>query len=188
MSRRRITVIAFGLIITLLLAGIAAAQISPNFDLHWSFLNSGGGERLSASNRVQDSLGQWVAGVASSANYRLEGGFLPGAVAPLSPDVTATRSGSAVALMWRHNSTNASYQIRRGTDPYFATASGTLIGDGATKNCTNNGVTVTCTDTNAIGDPDTHHFYMVRAFNSGGASADSNRVGEFDFELVAGNP
>ena len=108
---------------------------------------------------------------------------------PVIPVVTATRSGSAVVLTWPHASSNASYQVWRGTNPNFALNSGgstSIVGDGATGNCTNNGVTVTCTNANASGNPDINYFYQVRAFNAGGTSADSKRVGEFDFGLVPG--
>ena len=110
------------------------------------------------------------------------------AAPPVAPAVTATRSGSAIVLTWPHASANASYQVRQGTSPYFTPGSGSLVGDGATGNCANNGVTVTCTNVNAIGNPATNYFFVVRAFNAGGASVDGNRVGEFDFGLTPGNP
>jgi hypothetical protein len=109
------------------------------------------------------------------------------ATSPVAPAITATRSGSTLILNWAHATANATYQVRRGTTPYFTPSGGDLIGDGATGNCTNNGVTVTCTHANAIGNPDIHNFYVVRAFNTSGASVDSNRVGEFDFALTPGN-
>jgi hypothetical protein len=58
---------------------------------------------------------------------------------------------------------------------------------GAAGNCTNNGATVICTHANAIGNPNTNYFFLVRVFNSDGAAADSNRVGEFDFALAPGS-
>jgi hypothetical protein len=97
MSRHRILIIGLGLIAGLLLAGIAVAQVSTNYDLHWSFLNSGGGERSSSGYRAQDSLGQWAAGLASSASYRVESGFWPGVAQPTptpSPTGTSTRTAT----------------------------------------------------------------------------------------------
>ena len=75
------------------LAGVVLAQVSPNFDLHWSLLNSGGGERQSTNARLQDSLGQWAGGTASSANHRIEGGFWPG-VARSTPGPTPSPGDS----------------------------------------------------------------------------------------------
>jgi hypothetical protein len=95
MSRHRILMIALGLTAALLLAGIAVAQVSTNYDLHWSFLNSGGGERTSTAYRAQDSLGQWAVGAASSAGYRVESGFWPGAaVSSPTPTMTPTPSST----------------------------------------------------------------------------------------------
>ena len=109
------------------------------------------------------------------------------AVLPVAPVVTARRNGSSIVLTWAHASANASYQVWQGFSPYFAPSSGSIVGDGATGNCVNNGVTVTCTAASAIGNSSINHFYVVRAFNSGGTSADSNRVGKFDFGLVPGS-
>ena len=63
----------------LVLGGVVLAQVSPNFDLHWSLLDSGGSTRRSASAQLLDAMGQWAGGSASSASYRLESGFWLGA-------------------------------------------------------------------------------------------------------------
>jgi hypothetical protein len=92
-------------------------------------------------------------------------------------------------LTWPHAAANVSYQVWRGADPYFTPgAAAALIGDGATGNCSNDGGAIACTDATALGDPATNYFYLVRAFNAAGASADSNRAGEFDFALQPGSP
>jgi hypothetical protein len=116
--------------------------------------------------------------------------FGPAAACPYAtPTVAASRSGSTVILTWAHVGVNATYQAWRGITPYFTPTSvdTSIVGDGTTENCANNAGTVTCTNANAIGNPDTNYFYMVRAFNPEGASADSNRVGEFDFSLTPGS-
>jgi hypothetical protein len=108
---------------------------------------------------------------------------------PVAPVVTIARDGNNVVLTWAHAAQNATYQVWRGADPYFAPGAGaTLIGDGATGNCSNAGGTITCTDSASLGDPAANVFYLVRAFNAAGASADSNRAGEFDFALQPGSP
>ena len=53
--------------------------------------------------------------------------------------------------------------------------------------CTDDGVTVTCTHENAIGDPSPNSFYVVRASYANGAYADSNRTGVFRYSLTPGN-
>jgi hypothetical protein len=104
--------------------------------------------------------------------------------------VAVSRDGDNVVLTWQHAAQNASYQVWRSATPYFTPASdgAANIGDGATGNCSNAGGTITCTDAAALGDPNTNHFYLVRSLNAAGASADSNRVGEFDFALQPGSP
>jgi hypothetical protein len=111
---------------------------------------------------------------------------------PVAPAVAIGRgAGSSAALTWTHTAANASYQVWRGTTPYFTPgASGSsLIGDGATGICSRNGSTITCTDPNGVGDPAANSFYLVRAFNAAAAAADSNnRVGGFAFALQPGSP
>jgi hypothetical protein len=77
------------------LGSVALAQTSPDFDLAWSRLAGGGGQRQSANAVLQDTAGQWVGGVSSSAGARLESGFWYGAAAPAAtptPTRTATPS------------------------------------------------------------------------------------------------
>ncbi len=100
MSRHRMIIVPLGLIAILLLAGVVVAQVSGNFDLHWSLLAGGGGQRQSSSYIAQDSLGQWSAGSAASSAYRLDSGFWPGVSAKPStpaPTSTPTPTGSPTA-------------------------------------------------------------------------------------------
>ncbi len=62
----------------LLLAGVAVAQVSTNFDLSWHLLSGGGGSRTSTNYQVDDSLGLVVGQSSSSANFDLAPGFWPG--------------------------------------------------------------------------------------------------------------
>ena len=51
--------------------------------------------------------------------------------------------------------------------------------------CVQVGDTMTCTDEDAVGNPDANYFYVVRATGpASGAFDDSNRVGVFTFSLV----
>jgi len=109
---------------------------------------------------------------------------------PIAPIVSASRSGNDVVLSWPHRSQNASYQIWRDTAPYFTPSeSGVRIADGMppAPDCTYADGMITCTDSEIIGDPALNRFYLVRAFDAAGASADSNRVGEFDFAMEPGS-
>ena len=82
-------ILRFGLLLSILLvAGVALAQVSTNFDLRWWTISSGGDTRQSTNYRIDDSLGP-IADVAVSSNYRAEGGFLSGA-STLTPTPTRT--------------------------------------------------------------------------------------------------
>ena len=89
MRRHRLLAVLLPLLAVMLMAEVAISQTSPNFSLEWGLLNSGGSARQSANTQVQDTLGQWTSGRASSANARIEAGFWYGIVA-LSPTPTAT--------------------------------------------------------------------------------------------------
>lgn len=188
MNRRLLTGIGAALILTLLLIGIAAAQVSTNFDLSWSALTGGGDTRVSTNNTLHDSFGQWLAGASESDHALVQVTFWPGAVAPARPVLAAALSSRNALLSWAANGWNPHWQVRRATTPYFETTSGDPAGDDTTENCATDRDTVTCTDKGTIGDPANNYFYLVRAYNSDGASMDSNRVGEFDFGLQRGNP
>jgi hypothetical protein len=102
MSRQRSSIVALSLLASLLLAGVTLAQVSSGFDLRWSALTGGGGQRQSTTALVQDSQGQWAVGQAVGASYRLESGFWAGdsqatptptvTVAPGTPTPTPTRT------------------------------------------------------------------------------------------------
>ncbi len=105
-------------------------------------------------------------------------------IPPPAPVVIASRSGNNVLLTLAYVSADISYQVWRSSSPYFAPVDeGTDLGD----ICTNNGITVTCTHENAVGDPSVNSFYVVRASYANGAYADSNRTGVFGFALAPGD-
>ena len=92
MQRQRASVILMA-VFSALLGGVVLAQVSLGFDLSWSLLTGGGGQRQSASYLVQDALGQWAGGAASSANARIEAGYYSG-VALATPTPTSSASAS----------------------------------------------------------------------------------------------
>ncbi|MFN8490243.1 MAG: hypothetical protein U0350_21830 [Caldilineaceae bacterium] len=68
------------------ITSLALAQSSQNFDLGcWGAVNSGGDRRQSTSVIIQDAVGQWTGGVASSANVVLRGGYVQNWVAQPTP-------------------------------------------------------------------------------------------------------
>jgi hypothetical protein len=79
--KQKTLILLAGLLSGLALTVTVLAQVSARFDLSWSLLSSGGGSRTSTHYRVDDSLGQWVAGASSSENAELAPGFWPGLAA-----------------------------------------------------------------------------------------------------------
>jgi hypothetical protein len=86
--------------------------------------------------------------------------------------LSASKSGNNVVLTWTASAGATSYNIYRGTTPYFV---GGLYASTAL---------LTYTDIGAVGMP--NHYYRVEATNAGGQVFCANRVGEFTFNLVAG--
>lgn len=65
----------FLLLLAAILTAPVLAQLSPHFDLDWSVLSGGGGQRSSNQFEVDDVLGQWPDGLSRSANYQIDPGF-----------------------------------------------------------------------------------------------------------------
>ncbi len=115
---------------------------------------------------------------------------------PAPPEVAVAAAGSAAALSWPHRLDSASYEVWRGTAPYFDPATaGVQVASvdagfrgliGPDMAFTDDGM-VPPPPVTIIGDPATNYFWVVRSRNGDGASEISNRVGEFDFGLVAGD-
>ncbi|MCB0115436.1 MAG: fibronectin type III domain-containing protein [Caldilineaceae bacterium] len=81
-------------IAALLVAGVAIAQISDNYNISWlSF--SAGSQRQSMNFVVQDAVGQMVADSSESSGYRIESGFVGGLV-PTGPTPTPTQTNTPI--------------------------------------------------------------------------------------------
>ncbi len=118
---------------------------------------------------------------------------------PVAPDVDITHSTSeGVDLSWPHLEPDATYQVWRGASPYFdpdvegegvqvgtvdAKVAGYAPADPAGFN-DDGAVGIV----QVVGDADNNYFWVVRGANWRGVSDNSNRVGEFDFALVRGQP
>jgi hypothetical protein len=95
---------------------------------------------------------------------------------PAPADVRARATGaSGVLLQWTAVTGAAKYRVYRSTEPYFEPdpwAGSNLLGESTS---------TSYTDPVGAGDPNTNHFYVVRAYRACWESGDSARVGAFDY-------
>ena len=117
----------------------------------------------------------------------------PGSAA--APGLSVGKNGTAASLSWSNQPNAQSYDILRGLTPYFdpnvtgslvTTVSASVAGQGATITLDDSGTTPP-PPVQVIGDPAQNYFWVIRSRSSTGVSAPSNRVGEFDFQLVPGS-
>jgi hypothetical protein len=110
------------------------------------------------------------------------------AAVPAVPDVEAVGQGGDVLLTWTFPGIVTSYELWQDTNPYLdPMAPATLVASGLPPtDCVLDGTTIKCARPDGLGDPDTNYSYVVRTILPDGASVASNRVGEFDFSLIAG--
>jgi hypothetical protein len=95
---------------------------------------------------------------------------------PAPADVRARAAGGGgVLLQWTAVTGVAKYRIYRSNDPYFEPD---LCGG---SNLLGETTSTSYTDPAGAGDPNTNHFYVVRASRACWESADSGRVGAFDY-------
>ena len=87
-------------------------------------------------------------------------------------------------LRWQHIDPNTAYEVWRDTSPYFdpAASEGQLL---STEPATPGEMTYL--DSGAVGIYTENHYYVVRGVYDNAPSAPSNRVGEFDFQLIPGS-
>jgi len=100
---------------------------------------------------------------------------------PAPPAANIGLDSEGVELSWQHVLPNTAYAIHRGTTPWFTPGPETLVTttDWPLPQALSYGDSASGT-----GDANINHFYAVLGLNEAGASAVSNRTGEFDFELV----
>lgn len=82
--RRSLRLGIIAVLVGLTLSGVSLAQVSPNFNLSWAIIPGAGGQRQSTNFAIQDTTGQWVGGVSSSASFGLSSGFWAGVPASTS--------------------------------------------------------------------------------------------------------
>ena len=155
-------------------AGALAASSSGTFAIDWYSVDSGGGFSSGGPYSLGASAGQPDAGQMSGGDFTLNGGFWQ----CITDAVTASgidRSGSDINLSWTAAVTTAAI-YRHASNPYF-TPSGAYA----------SGATSVWTDSGAAGNPATNYTYLIRADGDCGESANSKRMGEFDFSLEPGS-
>ena len=171
-------VVAFLLSFTLTEQSLADAQLAT------STMASSGGEASSTNFKMKSTLGQSTPiGPSTSTNFQVGAGFwYQDPVAPsVIGDLTAALSISDIVLEWSHAADNVAidhYVVYRGTVPGFEPTSGdSVYGTKGT----------TYLDAGASGDTGTNYFYLVKATDpSRNLAGDSNRVGEFDSQMISG--
>jgi hypothetical protein len=161
-----------------------AGQATADTQLATSVVGSAGGQASSTNFVVKSTLGQSTPiGPSTSTNFGVGAGFwYQDPIAPSAiGDLTATLSVSDIVLQWSHAADNVAldhYVVYRGTDPGFAATSGDSIS--GTKG-------TSYLDPGAAGTVGTNYFYLVKAADpSRNLAEDSNRVGEFDSQMVNG--
>jgi hypothetical protein len=117
---------------------------------------------------------------------------------PEAPALTLYSGDGTVDLEWSHRYENTVYEVWRGTSPYFVPgsdgvqvgtvdAAGDAYAPGASVKFTDDGNTLSL-PVAIRGDPAVNYTWIVRGANWRGVSSESNRVGEFDFTLMSGQP
>ena len=75
MNKRTLLVGLTGLLVMLLLAGVAWASSSASFDLSWRVLAGGGGRSASTTYAMNSTLGQAVAGYSCDTQCGIQSGY-----------------------------------------------------------------------------------------------------------------
>lgn len=106
------------------------------------------------------------------------------AVAP-TPTIATAANGLDVELNWSDDAANAGgYEVWRSFQTYFVPGSPTI---GTIKVYEGNDTSFT--DVGRLGNTNRNYTYVIRAKDcSGNSTADSIRVGEYDFAVLAGTP
>ena len=75
MNKRILLVGSVGLLMVLLLVGIAGAQTSPGYNLSWYVLAGGGGRSAADHYAMNSTVGQALVGFSDSASIGMQSGY-----------------------------------------------------------------------------------------------------------------
>ena len=75
MNKRILLVGVVGLLLALLLAGIAGAQTSPGYNLSWYVLAGGGGRSAATHYAMNSTVGQALVGLSNGASIGMRSGY-----------------------------------------------------------------------------------------------------------------
>lgn len=85
------------IVIALLIASVAVAQIGSGYDLTWSTIDGGGGVSVGGSYTLDHTLGQVDVGTQSGGGYELQAGYWYGVESAVTPTPTSTPTATATA-------------------------------------------------------------------------------------------
>ena len=106
------------------------------------------------------------------------------AAAPAATSVSISLDSGELKLAWPHISPDTAYQVHRSSTPYFTPDGSTLVTTLSAAHSPAPDETLTYRDPHSgSGDASVNDYYVVLAINPAGASAASDRRGEFDFML-----
>ncbi len=107
------------------------------------------------------------------------------ALPPTAPSLTVALDAGEAGLAWQHVAPNTAYRVRRSADPYFVAAGGVVVAEVNATHPPAPGETLTYRDPDSgAGDASVNHYYAVQGINAAGATAGSDQMGEFDYQLA----
>ena len=165
----------FSLLIVLILLAISSltiAQTGGSFDLSWSTIDGGGGSSTGGNFTLNGTIGQADGAALTGGNFAVNGGFWQCLTASVAfPNIVPY--GSGIELNWTGSSSNI---YRAVNDPYFTPATPYA-----------SGVSPTWMDGGTLGNASNNYTYLIRATGDCGESGNSQRLAEFDFDIVPGS-
>lgn len=180
MSSHKILASSAGaVVLLLLLTGVTLAGSGPAVD--WWVIGGGGGPSSSLRLTLNATLGQPFVDTSSAGSTSLSAGYWVAcaASAAVAPTVSIASSLPDVVLNWGANAANAHFEVWVSTSAY-------LDPDSPGSETPEITAGTQYTDAGA-GSSLVNHFYVVRGVNACGApSGNSDRKGEFTYQLVAG--
>ncbi len=83
----RYKLMRIGIFFCIILAGVAEAQASSNYNLTWNVIGGGGGTSDSTTYRSNGTIGQSVIGFSTSTHYSMDSGYWYGIFTTILPAI-----------------------------------------------------------------------------------------------------